>query len=77
MVSQTVPVLSTSYVLRNDIDSLVKMATIKSTICPDAWAEGIIIRPMAEKIEFSNDYFIHGRVTFKAINPEFLLKYGE
>jgi len=25
----------------------------------------------------SNENFNNGRVTFKAINPEFLLKYGE
>ncbi|SFF00305.1 RNA ligase, DRB0094 family [Chitinophaga sp. CF118] len=73
----SVPVISTDYELVNDIDALVAMATIKSSICPDAWAEGIIIRPLAEKFEISNGYFIHGRVTFKAINPEFLLKYGE
>ncbi|SEW46839.1 RNA ligase, DRB0094 family [Chitinophaga sp. YR573] len=73
----SVPVISTSYELVNDIDALVAMATIKSTVCPEVWAEGIIIRPMVEKIEMSNDYFIHGRITFKAINPEFLLKYGE
>ena len=73
----SVPVISTNYELVNDIDTLVTMATIKSTVCPDAWAEGIVIRPLVRRIELSNDLFVHGRVTFKAINPEFLLKYGE
>ncbi|SHM48222.1 RNA ligase, DRB0094 family [Chitinophaga jiangningensis] len=74
---EPVPVLTTTYVLDNNIDALVKMATIKSTICPDAWAEGIVIRPVEDKIESYNDLFSYGRVTFKAINPEFLIKYGE
>lgn len=73
----TVPVLQTDYALENDIDTLVKKATIKSTLCADAWAEGIVMRPMQERIEKYNQNFVHSRVTFKAINPEFLLKYGE
>ncbi len=74
-----VPVLSTDYELENEIDEIIKMATIKSSICPDVWAEGIVIRPLNEKIELllSNENFNNGRVSFKAINPEFLLKYGE
>ncbi|WPV65891.1 RNA ligase (ATP) [Chitinophaga sp. LS1] len=73
----TVPVLSTDYVLENDIEVLVKKATIRSSICTEAWAEGIVIRPVKERIELYNNHFVHSRVTFKAINPEFLLKYGE
>lgn len=76
---QTVPILSTDYKLSNNIDSIVAMATLKSAINPDIWAEGIVIRPLAEKIDLilSNENFNNGRLTFKAINPEFLLKYGE
>lgn len=75
----TVPVISTDYELTNDIDEIIKKATIKSAICPDVWAEGIVIRPLNEKIDLllSNENFNNGRVSFKAINPEFLLKYGE
>jgi len=74
-----VPIVSLDYELENDIDSIVKMATIKSRIEPNTWAEGIVIRPYAEKIDLllSNENFNNGRVSFKAINPEFLLKYGE
>ncbi len=74
-----VPILSLDYKLENDIDSIIKMATIKSSICSDSWAEGIVIRPYEEKIDLllSNENFNNGRVSFKAINPEFLLKYGE
>jgi len=74
----SVPILSDDYELTNDIEEIIKMATRKSTITPDVWAEGIVIRPLNEKIELllSNENFNNGRVSFKAINPEFLLKYG-
>jgi RNA ligase (TIGR02306 family) len=75
----TVPILSKDYQLLNDIDAIVKMATIKSAVNNEVWAEGIVIRPLKEKIDLllSNENFNNGRVSFKAINPEFLLKYGE
>ena len=74
-----VPIVALDYELENDIDSIIKMATIRSLILKDVWAEGIVIRPYAEKIDLllSNENFNNGRVSFKAINPEFLLKYGE
>jgi RNA ligase (TIGR02306 family) len=75
----TVPIISTDYELENDIEVIVTMATIKSKVCTDVWAEGIVIRPIDEKLDLllSTNYFNNGRVSFKAINPEFLLKYGE
>jgi len=75
----TVPIIDFDYELENNIDLLVKRATIKSKLYPDTWAEGIVIRPHLEKIDLllSNEKFHNGRVSFKAINPEFLLKYGE
>lgn len=74
-----VPIVALDYELENDIDAIIKMATIKSQISKDVWAEGIVIRPYTEKIDLllSNENFNNGRVSFKAINPEFLLKYGE
>ena len=74
-----VPIISTDYQLSNDINAIIKMATRKSLVNPEAWAEGIVIRPTAEKIDLllSTQNFNNGRVSFKAINPEFLLKYGE
>ena len=69
---ETVPIVATDFKLENDINGLVKMATRKSLLCPDAWAEGLVIRPLIEY----NDSLI-GRVSFKAINPEFLLKSGQ
>ncbi|MBF0523126.1 MAG: RNA ligase (ATP) [Candidatus Omnitrophica bacterium] len=69
---ETVPVIATDYKLENDINVIVTLATRKSLVCPDAWAEGIVIRPLIER----RDPEI-GRVSFKAINPEFLLKTGK
>ncbi len=69
---ETVPVIATDYRLENDINAIVTMATRKSLVCPDAWAEGIVIRPLIER----RDPEI-GRMSFKAINPEFLLKTGQ
>lgn len=74
-----VPVLNESFSLSSNISTLVESAKIKSTINPEAWAEGIVIRPLTEKMDrkFLGDLGGIGRVSFKVINPEFLLKYGE
>lgn len=74
-----VPMVALDYKLENDIEAIIKMATIKSALHKDVWAEGIVIRPYTERLELllSNENFNTGRVSFKAINPEFLLKYGE
>lgn len=76
---QTVPIIDTAACLCNDIGALVHAATRRSVINPQVWAEGIVVRPLQEKIDLllSNENFNNGRVTFKVINPEFLLKYGE
>lgn len=66
---KTTPVITVDYKLENDINAIVKMATRKSLLCPDAWAEGIVIRPLIERVDP-----VIGRVSFKTINPEFLLK---
>lgn len=74
-----VPIMEADYKLENDIEVIVKKATVKSLICKDVWAEGIVIRPHLEKMDLllSIESFNTGRVSFKAINPEFLIKYGE
>jgi RNA ligase (TIGR02306 family) len=75
----TVPIMNPEYELDDDIDALVHMAIIRSALRPDTWAEGIVIRPLIEKIDLllSNENFNNGRLTFKVVNPEFLLKYCE
>lgn len=65
----SVPILDHSFTLTSDINGLVDMAGGKSVLNLAVWREGIVIRPLVEK----NDLL--GRVSFKAINPEFLLKY--
>ena len=76
---KSVPVLNENYALENKIPDLVERAKVKSQINPKAWAEGIVIRPIREKrdAEFSGDLGNGGRISFKVMNPEFLLKYDE
>jgi len=64
----TVPVLESNYVLSNSIEELVNKSIGKSVLY-NVDREGIVIRPLNEKID------LIGRVSFKAISPEFLLKY--
>jgi hypothetical protein len=47
------------------------MAMVKSVINDKAWIEGKVFRPLKETRDMD------GRVSFKAINPEFLLKFKE
>jgi RNA ligase (TIGR02306 family) len=74
-----VPILSENYLLEADIQKIVERANIKTTLNPLAWAEGIVIRPLEETSdrEFTNELEFGGRISFKAINPEFLIKFGE
>ncbi|HBX51801.1 MAG: RNA ligase [Bacteroidetes bacterium RIFOXYA12_FULL_35_11] len=76
---KTVPVIEKDYILSNSIEELVKKSVRKSLIAPDVWAEGIVIRPLKEKSDFSKEAkdLFNGRVSFKVVNPEFLIKYGE
>ncbi|MEY4903703.1 MAG: hypothetical protein RLZZ292_1518, partial [Bacteroidota bacterium] len=69
---ETVPILERNYILERDIPTLVEKAAGKSVLHKDTHREGIVIRPLVEQIERN-----FGRVSFKAINPTFLLKYGE
>jgi RNA ligase (TIGR02306 family) len=65
---KTVPVLETNYELSGNIEELVRLSVGKSVL-NDVQREGIVLRPLKE-IEDSS-----GRISFKAINPKFLLKY--
>ncbi len=65
------PVLETDYLLSNDIQTLVEMSVGKSALNAGTHREGIVIRPITERQDMV------GRVSFKAINPEFLLKYDD
>lgn len=67
-----VPVLERDYALQADIPTLVEKSIGKSVLNPQLQREGIVIRPLVEQ---QTGLEALGRVSFKAINPEFLLKY--
>jgi hypothetical protein len=70
---ETVPILETNFSIKGmGVDEIVALSMRRSTINPDVWAEGIVLRSMAD----IRDPKI-GRLSFKAINPNFLLKYEE
>lgn len=69
-----VPILETDYLLEADIPRLVEKSIGFSVLNPQTRREGIVIRPLQETQTAENGL---GRVSFKAINPDFLLKYGE
>ena len=60
-------------VLDHTVDALVALAEGPSALDPRVQREGLVLRPAVEEA----DATIGGRLSFKAINPKFLLKYGE
>ena len=68
----TVPILDTNFTLIDDIDALVELSKGNSVLNLRVKREGIVIRPL---IEINDPKF--GRISFKAINPEFLCKYSD
>jgi RNA ligase (TIGR02306 family) len=72
---KTVPILKDDYVLTDNIDELVKIATGISVISPNRQREGIVIRPLKEVLDLgmSVGMFTTNRFSFKVINPEFLI----
>ncbi len=68
----TVPIISKKYILPKTVDELVDFATRKSLLSPETWVEGIVIRSLEE--DWDEEL---GRLSFKVINPEFLLAFGD
>lgn len=66
-----VPDLGT-LVLDHSVDALVALSEGTSVLNPKAQREGVVLRPL---VEVDDEYL--GRLSFKAINPKFLLKYDE
>jgi RNA ligase (TIGR02306 family) len=66
-----VPDLGT-LVLSHGVDELVALSEGTSVLNPKAQREGVVLRPLEEVEEADL-----GRLSFKAINPKFLLKYDE
>jgi RNA ligase (TIGR02306 family) len=67
-----VPLLYDDIYLPKTIDEAVKFATRKSAINTEGYAEGVVFRSMVEM----RDEDI-GRLSFKVINPEYLLEHKE
>lgn len=62
-----------SIVLNHTLDELVAFSEGASQLNPEVQREGVVLRPLVE--EYDGD--VGGRLSFKAINPRFLLKYDE
>lgn len=69
---ESVPQLGT-IVLNHTVDEIVAFSEGKSVLNPQVQREGVVLRPLVE--EYDED--VGGRLSFKAINPKFLLKYDE
>jgi RNA ligase (TIGR02306 family) len=68
---EAVPELGT-VVLNHSVDELVALSEGTSVLNAKVQREGIVLRPLTE---VEDEYL--GRLSFKAINPKFLLKYDE
>lgn len=69
---EAVPTVNENYRLPETVDEIVGFTTRKSVINPTVWLEGLVFRPKAES--YDEDL---GRLSFKVVNPEYLLAYGE
>ena len=68
---KTVPRLET-ITLNHSVDELVALASRPSALNPQTPAEGLVCRSVTEERDVEL-----GRLSFKVLNPYFLLKYGE
>ena len=68
---ESVPILEKDFALTPDIPFLTNLAIGKSVLRKETHREGIVIRPLKEKTDRV------GRVSFKSINPKFLLKFED
>lgn len=68
----TVPMIDIDYTLNFDVDTLVEMSKGQSKINSQTRREGLVFK----SVEYIEDPKL-GRLSFKVINPDFLIKYGE
>ena len=68
----TVPLIAVNYSLPSTIDELVEISKGDSTLYKPSPREGLVFRSAEEC--YDEDL---GRLSFKVVNPLFLLKYGE
>jgi RNA ligase (TIGR02306 family) len=66
-----VPMVSEDFLLPQMMDEMVEFSKGKSLLNKDVHREGIVLRPLVN--EYDED--LRGRLSFKVINPNFLLKY--
>ncbi len=69
---EVVPQLGT-ITLNHTVDELVAFSEGPSKLNPQMQREGVVLRPLVEE----HDEDVGGRLSFKVINPKFLLKYDE
>ena len=69
---ESVPLLDFNFVLNHSVDELVASAIGKSRLNPETEREGFVVRSIVSK--YDDDV---GDLSFKIINPEFLLKHNE
>lgn len=74
---KTVPILWYDFVMIDNIDELIKMAIGNSKINPKVMREGLVFRPLKEIRDLEVMPDNNGRVSFKVINNEYLLKNEE
>ena len=67
---ETVPLITPDFKLLPTVDEMVTYATRKSIKNPDVWLEGLVFRPLVE-VQDSD----LGRLSFKVISPEYLLRH--
>lgn len=72
MQINVVPQLGT-LVLDHSVDALIAFSEGTSVLNPKVQREGVVLRPLIEEHAAE----LGGRLSFKAINPKFLLKYDE
>lgn len=70
---RTVPMLDDNYKLESDIDSIVEMSRGKSVLL-DIPREGVVIRPKKDIYDNQIEGMVGNRISFKAVNPDFLIK---
>ena len=68
----TVPIIDDEYILDFDVDALVEMSKGQSIVNPQVRREGLVFK----SVDYIEDMTL-GRLSFKVINPDFLIKYGD
>jgi RNA ligase (TIGR02306 family) len=75
---ETVPIIEENFILIDDIPALLKKAEGMSKITPTLQREGIVIRPIEEKLDLEmSQGMSNARVSFKAVSQEYLLTHEE